>query len=83
MRSESLRFTVERQSYISLVRFAFAVNMFHGGKEFFPFEGVKAAVEQYQTSSYCKYYGSVQQKDSCNNNAYTDWPILDDCICTP
>ena len=79
MRIESLRFTVARQSYISPVSFAFAVNMFHVGKEFFSFEGVKAAVEKYHTSSYCQYYiRSGQQKDSCNNNVYTDWPILDD-----
>ena len=48
--------------------------MFHVGKEFFSFEGVKAAVEQYHAFSFCQYYiRSEQQKDSCNNNVYTDW----------
>ena len=56
MRIKSLRFTVARQSYISPVRFASAVNMFHVNIEFFSFQGVKAAVEQYQISSYCQYY---------------------------
>ena len=64
----SLRFTVAPLSYITPIRFAFTVDMFHVGKEFFSFQGVRAAVEQYQTSFYCENY----VRDSRNNNIYTD-----------